>query len=77
VNVFIILNEWTDIAGATSSQVVDSKYFTSEGEAWEALNAIAETYGTRLYLDETSISLEDHTPGLQYEEYYISELTHA
>lgn len=74
-NVFIIVNEWTDIAGATSSQVVDSNYFESENDAWEALLLIAQSYDTTLFADETSLQLEDHTPNLQYEEYYIQELT--
>lgn len=74
-NVFIIIDEWTDIAGVTSSQVVDSKYFESENEAWEALLIIAQSFDTTIYADETSLQLEDHSPGLQYEEYYIQELT--
>lgn len=77
MNVFIIINEWTDIANNTSSQVVDSQYFTSEDAAHDALKLIAEAYEVHLGVDETSIQLEDHVPNLQYEEYYIQELTAA
>lgn len=77
MNVFIIINEWTDIDNNTSSQVVDSQYFTSENSAHEALALIAEAYEVHLGVDETSIQLEDHVPNLQYEEYYIQELTAA
>jgi hypothetical protein len=74
-SVFVILNEWTNTAGITSSQIVDSVYFTSESVAWDALKLIADSYETHLAPDETSISLEDHSPHIPYEEYYIQELT--
>jgi len=75
VSVFIIVNEWTDIDDITSSQVVDSNYFTTEHAAWDALSQIAEAYEVGLHPADTSISMENHAPGLQYEEYYIQELT--
>ena len=74
-NVFVIINEWTDIAGSTGAEVVGGNYFDSEGEAWESLLIIAQAHDTTLYADETSVSFEDHLPNLQYEEYYIQELT--
>ncbi len=74
-NVFVIINEWTDIAGATSSEVTGSEYFESEDEAWGALILVAQAHDTMLYADETSLQFEDHKPHLQYEEYYIQELT--
>lgn len=74
MSVFIIINEWTDVTGGTSSEVVGPSYFESEDAAWEALGSIAENYDTHLYADETSLTFEDHTPGLQSEEYYIQEL---
>lgn len=74
-SVFIILNEWTSIDNSTGVEIVDSKYFESEDEAWEALLLIAQAHNTTLFADETSISFEDHKPYLQYEEYYIQELT--
>lgn len=74
-NVFVIINEWTDIAGATSSEVTGGEYFESENDAWEALLSIAQAHDTTLFADETSLQLEDHKPHLQYEEYYIQELT--
>ena len=73
--VFVIFNEWTDIANNTSSELVDGKFFLTEGEAWDALNMIAESYETELDKDDTSIQLEDHDPSLQNEEYYIQELS--
>lgn len=74
-NVFIITNEWTDITNTTSSEVVGGNYFTSEDEAWGALRDIAAAYDTELHSDETSLQFEDHKPHLQFEEYYIQELT--
>lgn len=74
-NVYVIINEWTDIANNTSSEVVGAKWFAIEDDAWVALNIIAESYGTDLDDDETSLEFEDHKPGLQSEEYYIQELT--
>lgn len=75
MSVFIIINEWTDGTAATSSQVVDAKYFESENDAWEALRIIAESYGTTVYADETTLQLSDHKAHIDYEEYYIQELT--
>lgn len=72
---FIIMNEWTAIDGSTGAEVVGSNYFESENEAWDSLLVIAQAHDTTLYADETSLSLEDHVPNLQYEEYYIQELT--
>lgn len=74
-NVFVIINEWTSIDNSTGAEVVGANFFESEGDAWVALNAIAEAHDTRLYLDETSLQFEDHQPHLQHEEYYIQELT--
>lgn len=74
-NVFIIINEWTDISDNSASEVVGGVYFESENDAWEALLVIAQSHDTTLFADETSISFEDHKPHLQYEEYYIQELS--
>lgn len=74
-SVFIIVNEWTDTTNATSSEVVDAKFFESEDDAWEALRDIAISYDVELGRDETSLQLEEHKPYLQYEEFYIEELT--
>lgn len=74
-NVFVIINEWTDIAETSSSEVTGDNYFTSESAAWDALKVIADTYLYDLAPDATSIVLENHTPSLNYEEYYIQELT--
>jgi hypothetical protein len=75
VKVFVIINEWTDIANDTSSEVTGGKWFASEDEAWDALDLIAEAHGVELDQDETSLQLEDHKSGLQNEEYRIEELT--
>jgi len=77
MGVFIIVNEWTDIAGTTSSDVEGSEYYTTEQAAREALTLLAVDYGATMEPNETSFQLEDHTPNLQYEEYYIIELTRA
>lgn len=73
--VFVIINEWDDVANNTSSEVVGGKWFESEDDAWQALADIAESYDTDLDPDETSIQLEDSKPGIQAEEYRIEELT--
>lgn len=75
IKVFVIINEWTDIANDTSSEVTGGKWFASEDEAWDALDLIAEAHGVELDQDSTSIQLEDHKSGLQSEEYRIEELT--
>ena len=78
IPVFIILNEWTDYDGSTSSTVTDGRYFDSMDSAWEALNLVAESYGTRLNADETSFWIDgdnEHAlTGIEFEEYYIQEL---
>lgn len=76
MNVFVIINEWTDIAGNTSSEIVGATFFTSQNEAWDALALIAEALGEELLPHETSFSSESD-PHLQYQEYYIQELTRA
>ena len=75
-NVFVIINEWTDIAGATSSEVVGATYFTSQNDAWESLALIAEAMDEELLPHETSFSSEND-PHLEYQEYYIQELSQA
>lgn len=78
-SVFIIVNEWVDIANSTSSEVVGGKFYTSENDAWEALLLIAQSYNTTLYIDETNLVFDEDSSelkrSLQYEEYYIQELT--
>lgn len=73
--VFVIVNEWTDIANNASSEITGGKWFPSEDAAWDALDLIAEAHGVELDQDETSIQFEDHKAGLQSEEYRIEELT--
>lgn len=76
-NVFVIINEWTAIDNSSHSDIVDSKYFDSEESAWRALREIAHSYDDDLDYDATSISYENSTVAVQYEEYYIQELTQA
>jgi hypothetical protein len=75
--VFVIINEWTDALGNTSSEVTGGEYYTTENDAWSALDIIAKEYDTILDIDETSLVFEDHAPHLQSEEYYIQELKHG
>jgi hypothetical protein len=74
-SVFVIVNEWTDITGNSGAEVVGSNFFRTEQEAWDSLLIIAQTFEAELLPADTSIQLEDHTPNLQFEEYYIQELT--
>lgn len=71
---FIIVNEWTNLEGVTSSEVVGGRYFTSEEDAWGALLDIAVAYDVTLCADEMNLVIEDPTPHISYEEYYIQEL---
>lgn len=75
MSVFVIINEWTNIAGDTSAEVTGGNYFTSEDDAHDHLAVIAESYGVEIDKEATSLSLEDHSPHLEFEEYYIQELT--
>lgn len=74
-NVFVIINEWVTTNGDEGSQVLGSKYFTTEDEAWAALNAVADSMDTYLPMSENNFSLNNHSSHLDYEEYYIQELT--
>lgn len=73
-NVFVIVNEW-DTSEGHSAEIVDGKWFTSESAAHDALRIIAESYHVDLHPTETSISLESHDLHIEFEEYYIQELT--
>lgn len=74
-NVFVIINEWTTIDNDTGSEIVDSKFFESEQKAWEALRDIAHSFEDDLDYDATSLTFEKPDQHLDYEEYYIQELT--
>lgn len=76
-NVFIIINAWATDDGVEVSEVCDGRYFESEQEAWIALRDIAHAYSDDLDYDATSISFDEPAKGIQYEEYYIQELTHG
>lgn len=71
MSAFVIINEW-EYLDEGGSEVVDSRYFTSEDSAHRALSLIAESPEMELRFNETSIS---KAVGDEYEEYYIQELT--
>lgn len=77
MSVFVIMNEWTTTDIDTGAEIVGSKFFDSKDSAWLALRDIAHSYEDDLDYDATSITLEEHDPHLQFEEYYIQELTHG
>ena len=74
MSVFVIISEWTANNNSTGAEVVEAKYYATEGEAWLALREVAEDYEVDLPSDEFSLSFEDPYPHLQFEEYYIQEL---
>jgi hypothetical protein len=76
VSVFIIINEWTDIANNTSSEVVGGTYFETMDGAHEALALIAEALDEEISPLDTSF-VSENDPHLQFQEYYIQELARA
>lgn len=75
IRVFVIINEWTDVDGYVSSEVVGGRWFPSEDEAWLALSLVAESFDIDPDGEATSFTVEGHDTGLQSEEYRIEELT--
>lgn len=75
-SVFIIINEWVDQQDNEGSEVTGAKYFTSEDQAWDALDEIAVAYGRDITHEELSFSVtgDGH---IKYEEYYVQELTNG
>lgn len=74
MSVFIIINEWTSIDDTTSSEVVACRYFSSEDEAHDALKIIAESYKYDLDPESMAFGVDDPSPSLTFEEFYIQEL---
>lgn len=74
-NVFVIINEW-GVGDYDLREIVDGNFFYTEDAAWRALREIADAFEAELNLQDTSIDVE---PGknVQYETYYIQELTHG
>jgi hypothetical protein len=69
--VYVIHNEWHDGVNG-GAEVVGSRFFASEGEAWLHLKQIADAHDVGLYEDDTSF---EETFGIDGEqEYYIGEL---
>lgn len=76
--VYIIINEWEPKDSKYSAnEIVDGKFFESEDDAWEALMVIADAHGLTLEGDETSFEVDELPSHLNYESYYIQELTNG
>lgn len=76
-SVYVILNEWAEtVTGPDFQDIVDSRWFESESEAWDHLSIIAESFSVSIDVDDTSFGAPDaETNGLAYDTYYIQELT--
>lgn len=72
--VFVVINEWTAEDNSTGAAIVDGVYYETMDGAHDALAEIAELFEVHLEAGETSVQLED-VGRLQYDEYYIQELT--
>jgi hypothetical protein len=75
VSVFIIIDAWVGFDGTEGQEVVGAKYFETESDALDALSDIADSYGVTLDVESTNFTLEDVGPNVEWEEYYIQELT--
>lgn len=75
MSVFIIIDAWIDRDGAEGSEVVAARYFQSEDEAYDHLTVIAESFGETLAPDDTNFTMENPSATVDWEEYYIQELT--
>lgn len=75
-DVYIIMNEWTDVVGDEGAEVVAATYYTEEWRAIDALHILAaEKYGVILEPEDNNFRLEDHSPHIQNEEYYVTALS--
>lgn len=77
MSVFVIMNEWTDIDGGAHSELTGGKYFTSQDSAHDALRLIAESFGEAIGVDDLSFTMENSGAHIDFEEYYIQELTNG
>ena len=75
MSVFIIIDAWVSKDGTEGQEVVAARYFQSEDEAHDHLTVIAESFGVDLPQDGTNFTMENHTATVEWEEYYIQELT--
>jgi hypothetical protein len=75
VSVFIIIDAWVNYDDTEGSEVVGAKYFESEDDAHDHLADIADAVGVTLDKESTNFTLENHSPNVEWEEYYIQELT--
>lgn len=75
MSVFVIINEWLPTGSSnSSSEIVGGKAFFSESDAWDALRDVANAHHLELDRDETNFVVEDGAM-IEFEEYYIEELT--
>lgn len=75
MSIFVIINEWITDKDSSCSELVDGIYWTTERKAWEYLRDLAAHHDYELPEDEYSFSPPTFGGGIQYEEYYIQELT--
>ena len=75
MSVFIIIDAWVSSDGTEGQEVVGARYFQSEDDAHDHLADIAESFGVTLDKESTNFTLENHAAGVEWEEYYIQELT--
>ena len=74
--VFVIVNEWEDAHGNVGSSITNGLWYASEKEALDELRAIGEFVGVEIPEDEFGFIVED-SGTLNYDEYYIQELTNG
>lgn len=74
--VFVIVNEWEDAHGNVGSSIVNGLWYASEREALTELRTIAELVDVQIPDDEFGFTVED-SGTLDYDEYYIQELTNG
>lgn len=80
-SIFVIINEYEPKKGNPCSEIVGGEtpeYYRTENAAWSALVDMAKEFGVHVGADDTDFSLPlDDDSHLDYDEYYIVELTEA
>ncbi len=72
--VFVIVNEWEDSHGNVGSSIVDGRWYDSEDAALKELRSTAAALDAEVPDDEYGFTIENQG-NLNYDEYYIQELT--
>lgn len=72
--VFVIHNEWEDAHGNVGAALVDGKWYDSEDAALRELRILAESADVEVPEGEYGFTVEGEGT-LNYDEYYIQELT--